>query len=68
MSFDLLEHTKQGYKVENGALPVEPQLSQEIVVQPKPIQNNSLEQVFQTYTNVSFKLGLIQINTYHFQF
>lgn len=56
MSCDLLEHAKQGYKVENGTIPPEPQISQETIVQPKIIQNSSLEQVFQTYTNVSFKL------------
>lgn len=58
MSCDLLEHAKQGYKVETITVPFEPQISQEIVVQPKIIQNSSLEQVFQTYTNVSFQCDL----------
>lgn len=54
MSCDLLEHAKEAYKVENGTVPTEvPQISHEIVVQPKIIQNTSVEQVFQTYTNVS---------------
>lgn len=54
MSCDLLEHAKQGYKIENGTVPPEPQIIHETVVQPKTIQSSSLDQVFQTYTNVSF--------------
>lgn len=59
MSCDLLEHAKEAYKVENGTATFEqPQILNEIVVQPKPkiVQNTSVEQVFQTYTNVSNKL------------
>lgn len=61
MSCDLLEHAKEAYKVETGTVPSEvPQISNEIVVQPKIIQNReaTVEQVFQTYTNVRIELSL----------
>lgn len=59
MSCDLLEHAKEVYKVENGTVPPElPQIPNEIVVQPKIIQNPPVEQVLHTYTNVSIELDL----------
>lgn len=64
MSCDLLENAKHAYKVENGTVPPEPQVSHEIIVQPKTVQSTSLEQVFQTYTNVSFKLYFL--STFNF--
>lgn len=54
MSCDLLEHAKQGYKTSNGITTLEPPNSMlEMSAVPKTLENNTLEQVFLSYTNVS---------------
>ncbi|XP_055298585.1 deoxynucleotidyltransferase terminal-interacting protein 1 [Sitodiplosis mosellana] len=54
MCCDLLENTKQTYKTSNGVT-LEPTSSNEVVVAPKPLENNTLEQVFFSYTNAPIK-------------
>lgn len=51
MSCDLLENAKQTYKMSNGPK-IEPTVSHEVAVVPKPLETNTLEQVFFSYTNV----------------
>lgn len=54
MSCDLLENAKQGYKMANGTTTLEPTTTDEVVTVPKTVENNSLEQVFLSYTQVRF--------------
>lgn len=65
MSCDLLENAKQGYKLTNGTT-VETHSIDEVAVVPKTVENNTLEQVFLSYTHVSkcasFRLFKMSIN------
>lgn len=59
MSCDLLENAKHTYKTSNGAI-IEPTVSHEVAIVPKPLETNTLEQMFFSYTNVksySFSLN-----------
>lgn len=67
MSCDLLENAKQGYKTTNG-IALEPNSSDEVAIVPKPLENNSPEQVFLSYTHVSClaKISFVFIKYYIF--
>lgn len=55
MSCDLLENAKQGYMMSNGTT-LETNSTNEVITLPKPVENNSLDQVFLAYTPVSCNL------------